>query len=31
MDGKRIVFLHTGGVQGAQSIIEKSGFDLFGG
>ena len=29
MDGKRIVFLHTGGIQGVQSIVEQSGFDLF--
>ena len=28
-DGQKIVFLHTGGIQGSQSIIDKTGFDFY--
>lgn len=30
LDNQNIIFIHTGGVQGAQSIIDKTGFDLYG-
>ena len=29
LDGQNVIFVHTGGVQGAQSIIEKTGIDLY--
>ncbi len=29
LDGSRIVFLHTGGIQGSQSIEAKAGFELY--
>lgn len=28
-NGKSIIFVHTGGIQGSKSIIEKSGVDLY--
>lgn len=28
-DNQKIVFLHTGGIQGAQSVIDKTGFELY--
>lgn len=30
LDGQKIVFLHTGGIQGAQSVIDKTDFDFYG-
>lgn len=29
LDGQNIIFLHTGGIQGARSIEDKSGFELY--
>jgi D-cysteine desulfhydrase len=29
-NGKSVVFIHTGGIQGVQSIEEKNGVRLFG-
>lgn len=28
-DSQKIIFVHTGGIQGAQSVIDKTGFELY--
>ena len=30
LDNQNVIFIHTGGVQGAQSIIDKTGVNLYG-
>lgn len=30
LDNQKILFIHTGGIQGSQSIINKTGFDFYG-
>jgi 1-aminocyclopropane-1-carboxylate deaminase/D-cysteine desulfhydrase-like pyridoxal-dependent ACC family enzyme len=29
LDNQKIIFIHTGGIQGSQSIIDKTGFNFY--